>query len=509
MIQVSVSWFARSCSSAAVPALVSVSSFAQLAPAPAPNTSVTPWKTLPFSLSVLERSRTLVVDFYADPPYRTTYPYVEQLLRISIAQRFKHFDYQLELSENDIFDAPTTSVDPVAARGQLFLGGTYYTANSNNTLPVAASFRQGFLRYRGEGPDTAVRAGRFEFFDGQETTPKNLSLAWLQTNRIAERLLGNLGFSTAQCSFEGIDGHYGKHSWNLTAMAGRPTQGVFNMNANPELNVDIQYLAFTKKQFQDHMLFRVFALGFHDGRTGVVKTDNRALAVRTADHRNIRVGTYGADAIATVPVGPGAFDLLFWGVLQNGQWGALNQHSGAAAVEAGYCLTYLASKPWLRGGFFHGSGDDHPTDDQHNTFFQVLPTPRSYARFPFYNMQNSNDQFVQLLDSPLKKLDIRTDLHFLHLAANSDLWYQGGGAYDNKVFGYTGRPANLHNSFASVYDISSDCALTPSFSLNLYYARSFGKSVINTIYPTGADANFGFLELVYRWDIKQKSAKAK
>ena len=471
--------------------------------------STPPTATLPFSISVLDRTRTDAISFYGDAPFTTTYPYVEELLRISMAQRFKHLDYQLELAEANVFDTPTTSVDPNTARGQLFLGGTYYAANGNNSLPVAASFKQGFLRLRGNGPDTSVRAGRFEFFDGQETTPKDPTLAWLQTNRVAQRLVGNFGFANAQRSFDGIDAHLGKGSWDITAMAGRPTQGVFNMNANPELNVDLQYLAYTKKQFKDHLLFRVFAIDYHDGRTGVVKTDNRTLAARIADHRNIRLGNYGADAITSFPAGPGNIDLLFWGVLQNGQWGALNQHSGAVAVEGGYRLTSVASKPWLRGGFLHTSGDTNPNDTQHNTFFQGLTTPRVYARFPFYNMENSNDQFVQVLDSPSKKLDLRSDLHFLQLASNADLWYQGGGAFDNKVFGYTGRPANLHSSFASVFDISSDYALTPSINLNLYYAHSIGKSVVSAIYPTGPTANFGYLELVYKWGIKQKPSTTK
>ena len=137
---------------------------------------------------------------------------------------------------------------------------------------------------------------------------------------------------------------------------------------------------------------------------------------------------------------------MFWGVLQNGSWGPLNQHSGAVAAEGGYCLTHVVSRPWLRGGFLHAPGDANSSDNQHNTFFQILPTPRVYARFPFFDMENTNDQFAQLIDNPSQKLEIRSYLHFLHLASNTDLWYQGGGAYDNKVFGYTGRPANLHTS---------------------------------------------------------------
>jgi hypothetical protein len=485
-------------------AIISASvAHSQTLSAPAAPVAATPSKS-PVAVNVYNRTRTDATDWYADPPFTTTYPYVEQLLRISVAQKVKHYDWLLELSSADVFDVPTTSVG-ASAQGNLGLGGNYYAA-TNNTLPAAASFKQGFLRYRSPGPDTSLRVGRFEFFDGQETAPKDPSLAWLQTNRVAQRLIGNFGFSNGQRSLDGADAHYGKGSWDVTAMAGRATQGVFNMNANPELNVDLQYLAYTKYDFSNHFLWRVFAIDYHDGRTGLTKTDNRPLAVRQTDHKNIRVGTYGADFLTTLPAGPGHIDVVFWGVLQNGNWGLLSQHSGAFATEAGYRLTSITGKPWLRGGIFRGTGDNNNTDKVHNTFFQVLPTARAYARFPFYDLMDSRDTFAQLIDNPLKNLELRTDLHFLQLTSSKDIWYQGGGAYDNKSFGFAGRPSNGHNSFASVADISTDYQLTPALALNLYYAHSFGKSVVKADYPSGPTANFGYFELIYKWGVKQRPA---
>ena len=461
----------------------------------------------PVSISVYDRARPVATQWYDAPPYTTVYPYVEQLLRISVAQKIGRIDWLLELSQNAVLDLPANAVSKVPAQGQLGLGGTYYASNSNNTKPAAASFKQGFARYRWSAPDKTLRVGRFEFFEGQETQPPDKTLAWLQTNRIAQRLIGNFGFSNGQRGFDGIDAHYGEGNWDLTAMAARADQGVFNMNANPELNVDVQYLAYTKTEFDHHALFRVFAIGYHDGRTGLTKTDNRALAVRQQDHKNIRVGTYGADFLSTLPAGPGSLELLFWGVLQNGSWGLLNQHSGAVAIEGGYRLNHVISSPWVRGGFFRGTGDTNPSDSQNNTFFQVLPTPRVYARFPFYDLMNSSDQFMQIIDKPIEKLEIRSDLHFLQLTSDKDLWYQGGGAFDNKVFGFVGRPANLHHSFASVFDVSSDYQLSKSLAVNLYFAHSFGKSAIAAIYPADRGANFGYLELVYRWGIAQRSTQ--
>jgi hypothetical protein len=488
------------------PLLSSALASSQAVSPSAPSPTAVPAHTLPFAINVYNRTRTDATDWYADPPFTSTYPYVEQLLRLSVSQKLKHADWLLELSSSDVFDVPTTSVG-ASAQGTLGLGGNYFAAN-NNTLPAAASFKQGYLRLHPATPGTNLRLGRFEFFDGLETAPKDPSLAWLQANRVAQRLIGNFGFSNAQRSLDGADAHYGKGSWDITAMAGRATQGVFNMNANPELNVDVQYLAFTKSDFSSRFLWRVFAIDFHDGRTFVTKTDNRPLAARQADHKNIRVGTYGADFLTALPAGPGQIDVVFWGVLQNGNWGVLSQHSGAFATEAGYRLTAVPSKPWLRGGLFRGTGDDNNTDTVHNTFFQVLPTARAYARFPFYNLMNSTDTFAQFIDNPIKKLELRTELHFLKLTSARDLWYQGGGAYDNKSFGFAGRPAAGHNSFATVADISSDYQLTRALAVNLYYAHAYGKSIVMADYPHGPSANFGYLELVYKWGVPQRPSPA-
>jgi hypothetical protein len=474
--------------------LIAAASLAQTA-APSPSHS-------PVTLNLYDRARTDVYSWYSDPPYTTTYPFEEQLLRFNVGQKRQHFDWFAEGQSATVFDVPTTSIGATPAQGNLGLGGNYYAA-SPNTLPSAVSLRGAYVRLHTEAPDTNLRIGRFEFFDGTETTPKGPTLAWLQTNRVAQRLIGNFGFSNGQRSLDGVDAHYGKGSWDLTAMAARPTQGVFNMNANPELNVDVQYLAFTKYQFNNHFLWRVFSIGYHDGRTGLTKTDNRPLAIRKTDHENIRVGTYGADFLAALPAGPGAVDVVFWGVLQNGSWGPLTQRSGAFDTEAGYRLNSVAGKPWLRGGIFRSTGDNNASDTTHNTFFQLLPTARAYARFPFFNSMNSTDKFVQIVDNPIKKIELRSDLHFLSLTSSKDLWYQGGGAYDTKSFGMAGRPSGGHNSLASLVDISSDYQISPAFALNLYYGHSFGKSVVAVDYPASHQANFGYLELIYKWGLKQ------
>ena len=454
----------------------------------------------PVVFSLYERAREDTWQWFAAPGYSATYPYTESLLRLSLGQSTRHWDWMAELAQPAVLGLPTDAVSANAAQGQLGLGGTYYAANGNNNEPAAAFFKQGYARYRFTRPDTSLRLGRFEFFEGLELAPKNPQLLWLQNNRIQQRLVGNFGFTNAQRSFDGIDAHLNLGGTDFYAFAGRADQGVFNMNGNPELNVDLQYLSESRIDAKGHLLWRVFAIGYHDGRTGITKTDNRPLAVRAADHQNIRIGTFGGDLAASVPAAHGNMDFLFWFASQNGSWGELTHSAYAVAAEGGYQMTHVATTPWLRGGYFRSSGDDNPYDNRHTTFFQLLPTPRVYARTPFYNLMNNQDSFVEIIDRPAKKLELRSDLRWIQLTSGNDLWYQGGGAFDNKVFGYVGRPGNGHSSFTKLWDISSDWQTTRDLAVNFYYGHAWGNGVVQAIYPAGSNLQFGYAELVYRFN---------
>lgn len=122
---------------------------------------------------------------------------------------------------------------------------------------------------------------------------------------------------------------------------------------------------------------------------------------------------------------------------QVGSWGTLAHRAGAFAAEAGWQPPAVLA-PWIRGGLDYASGHRDPSDSTHGTFFQVLPTPRLYARFPFFSLMNSADTFGELILRPSKRLLTRTDVHALRLADEHDLWYQGGGAFQPRTFGYVG-----------------------------------------------------------------------
>jgi hypothetical protein len=229
-----------------------------------------------------------------------------------------------------------------------------------------------------------------------------------------------------------------------------------------------------------------------------VKTDNRPAPVRANDHDSIGFGTYGANYVHVFETARGKVDVLGWGVAQLGSWGTLTQRAGAWVAEAGW-QPRVRWNPWIRGGYSYGSGDGDPADDRNGTFFQLLTTPRQYARFPFYNMMNNKDAYALLALRPGPKLTLRSELHGLSLASGADLWYGGGGPFQPNTFGYAGRPSFGQTSLATVWDVSADTQVTPRLGLTLYYSHAAGGDVIRGSYPTSAGGSFGYIESVVRF----------
>jgi hypothetical protein len=356
--------------------------------------------------------------------------------------------------------------------------------------------KQAFVNFKHLGP-AGLKLGRFEYFDGLEVTPKDPLLAKVIQTRISSRLISNFAFTAVQRSFDGVQLSMNSGQNNFTFFGARPTQGVYQVKGMDELDVDTYYGAYTRSvtTAQSAGELRVFALGYIDHRTLVLKTDNRPAGIRAADTGKIEIATWGADYAHVVnTTDAGKFDFLAWGAVQTGSWGSLAQRAGAFVGEAGWQPPVKVLKPWISAGYSYGSGDGNPNDSHHGTFFQDLPTPRQYARFPFYNMMNNEDLYGSLNLRPLSRLGLRSEVHTLRLANAADLWYSGGGAFQPKTFGYTGRPSNGNRGLANVWDISADYQITRSFSTTFYYGHAWGKGVISAIYPKDADGQLIFLE---------------
>jgi hypothetical protein len=431
------------------------------------------------------------------------YTYPATIARAGLSQKRSSHEWLVEFAMPVMVALPSAAV-AAAPQGQLGLGGSYFAANSNAIDSAGFFLKQGYVRFTGLGGigGQSIKIGRMEFNDGAEVSPKDGTLAALKRDRISQRLLGNFGFSDVGRSVDGAQYVLNTKTMNVTALAGRPTQGVFQVDGWGQLNINVFYAALTTQIGGDRRTgeWRVFALGYDDYRHGVLKTDNRPAAARSADGGSIEIGTYGGHFLRVAETAAGTFDGLAWGALQTGRWGTLSHRAAAYALEGGWQPSGLARiRPWFRGGYDYGSGDGDSADGRHGTFFQVLPTPRIYARLPFFNLMNMRDRFGEAILRPRKDLTLRTDVHALHLAASNDLWYSGGGAFQPQTFGYNGRPSNGQASLATLYDVSGDYALNPRVGIGGYFGDAAGHAVAQSIYRTGTHILFGYAELLVRF----------
>lgn len=443
------------------------------------------------------RTRVESWDWFGDSP-GSTYTYPGSLVRVGVGRTAKTHDWHVEFSVPILFGLPE---QPMGS-GPAGLGATYFIANDRSRNAASFFVKQAFLRLRDFGgvEGQSLKFGRMEFFDGAEVAPKNPTVAALKRDRLAARLLANFGFTHVQRSLDGVQYTVDRPTTNLTLLAGRPTQGVFQVDGWGELNITVVYGAVTRQRndvghaAEGHL----FGLWYSDHRESVLKVDDRPLTLRQADRGHVNIGTFGGHYVHAIEQPHGTIDLLFWGAAQNGSWGELAHRAGAFAVEAGW-QPHTALGPWIRGGFDYASGDHDPNDSTHGTFFQVLPTPRTYARFPFFNLMNSTDAFGELILRPSKRLSTRVDLHSVRIADGNDLWYQGGGAFQPATFGYIGQPVGGQRGLATVYDASADLALTARTSVTGYYAYAAGGAASATTYPTSNHAGFGYVELLVRF----------
>jgi hypothetical protein len=470
------------------------------APASGEVTPVEAWPNLRTSASL--RARGEFHNFF-DPggTANNDYAFGGTVLRGAVAWKSEPFDLVVEGQNSALFGLPDDAILP-APQGQLGLGATYF-ANNRAQNDASVFLKQGYLNLKELGlKGLSVKGGRFEFSEGSEILTGEPTLDWLKNLRLSQRLIGPFSFSHVGRSLDGVTASWTSAPFNGTVLAAHPTQGGFDLAANKEISdIDLGYVAFnvTRPELAKNSDARFFYIYYSDGR-GLLKTDNRPEDVRTLDRRHIEIHSEGGHYIQVFPSGAGPFDVLAWGVTQQGRWGELDHQAWAWDFETGWQPAALPWKPWLRIGYGRTSGDDDPSDGDHGTFFQILPTGRVYSYSTYYNLLNNEDAFAEILFRPIAGVLSRTAFHDVRLNASKDLWYQGSGATvaDRDVgFGYSGRPASGHHELMYVAETSLNYDWSPSVSIGLYYGHLFGADVVRSIFQ-GDQADFGFLEVTLR-----------
>jgi hypothetical protein len=240
-----------------------------------------------------------------------SYTFGHALVRLGATYTSPRLDVMVEGSQPTILGAPANAVATGAA-GQLGMGATYRVANGEDR--AGAFLKQAFVRFKNVGAKgNMARLGRIEFIDGAEAVPADSTVAWLKRERIAHRVLANFAFSAAQRSYDAIHLARSTPRYNVTLMAGMPTEGVFQLDGQGTLSdIRVGYGAVTVPfSWAD---VRLFGLRYEDRRP-IAKVDNRPAPVRTTDLSAVKVNTLGANVVLAHPVGSAKTDLLLWGAV--------------------------------------------------------------------------------------------------------------------------------------------------------------------------------------------------
>ncbi|HZR82513.1 MAG TPA: alginate export family protein [Candidatus Binatia bacterium] len=439
-----------------------------------------------------ERLRGEFVDWFATanpgPTPRFRYNFIGNKLQLGLRVTRAPWELFVQFQDSTLGDVPSGAVGV----------GSIYFANTHSSTQNGAFLRSGYLAtsqlFGVEG--LSIKGGRQLYSNAMEAPVKHPSLRWLQVNRFSQRLIGPFDYTHVGRSFDGGVVGWTSPKISFTGFGFRPTYGGYEVDANRELDIDLAGGAISLPDSPE--LGATFAqlvwIYYHDYRD-VTYVDNRPLAVRqAATGRSATLHTIGANAAHVFDgVGPGAIDAVAYGFGQLGDYQGQSDGAWAYGFEAGYRFTETWARPWLRVGIDSASGDPDPNDDEHQTFFQMLPTAWLYAQFPFYNMMNNQDVFAQAILEPDPRVSLRLDFHWLRVSSSRDLAYFGGGATKNDFFGFGG--VSAAGRYELAYLVHGMLTLRPAswFTVNAFYAHAFGQGVIQANF-TGKQGNYGYLE---------------
>lgn len=115
---------------------------------------------------------------------------------------------------------------------------------------------------------------------------------------------------------------------------------------------------------------------------------------------------------------------------------------------------------------------------------------------------NTEDVYAQVKLRPHARLTLRAESHYLRLSNAKDLWYAGGGAFQEGSFGYVGRPSGGRRGLGTLFEASADFAINSTTTATVYAAGVRGKDVQSFTFPASGlnpTARFVYAELSKRF----------
>jgi len=444
-------------------------------------------------------------NWFEAPSDKNEYTFGFQRTRLKLRCTTGYLDLFIEPQYVHMVNVPDDAVSP-PPRGPLGMGGLYYLHN-DDTEPYDVGFHQAYIELTSPfGYGFSFKGGRFEYSDGLEVLQPSDGQKFnaLKKMRIGDRLISPFGWSAFGRSFDGGLAEYDNRHVNVTAGFFYPTQGGWEEDIDDTIDeIPISTFTVTSKRgtvFPGAEL-AAFYYNYRDDRDWTQRVDDTGSpAVEDCD---IDIHMLGGHMEGLYGLGPGELDVLLWGGGQFGDWYELDQQAFAVSAELGYQLPNLFAKPWLRAGYYVGSGDSNPGDNDHETFFQMAPGTRKYNLLPYCDLMNVEDMFVQLITRPTKKTTIRLDYHYLRVNEEKDKWYMGSGPTQDerhrKIFGYIGRPTNDDDDLAQELDLIVEHKINPHSRIALSYSHIFGGDVIEGVYGEDEEADYASVELTLQF----------
>lgn len=388
---------------------------------------------------------------------------------------------------------------PETASGPGALGtGALYFDHNRRTDSRQVHLKAANVHLKKIGGALDVRAGRMPYTSGAEAPSGNPGIEAVKRMRLDSRLVGEFEWSLYQRAFDGVRVDWDDGSaLHATGVAFWPTQGGFEERANRNLR-DVRVLGGVFDVRPSSALPRTqvqaFVWNYRDTRPITGRPDNM---FRPASGVDVDITTFGGSLVASYPTAAGAADVLAWIAVQTGDWYETSHGAAAFALEGGHQWTDVPGRPWVRGGWNRASGDDKADDDEHGTFFPMLPTGRKYSLSASYASMNMDDMFGQLIVRPARQVTVRADVHRLRLVDPADLWYAGSGATrrEGGIFGYAGRRSGGGRSLGVAWEGSADWVLSPRWSINGYAGIIRGGDVVESIFR-GRTLRFVYVENV-------------
>ena len=424
-----------------------------------------------------------------------------QRTRLNLKYTSEEIEIFLQPQYVHMFDLPDDAVSNKT--GPFGMGGLYYLHNPEEN-PYDFGVHQAYLRLNNLfGTNLFFKVGRFEYSDGLEVQDKKDGKKFniLKNMRLADRMISPFGWSAFGRSFDGVMAGWDDENFNLTTSFFYPTQGGWEKDIDETIdNIDITTATLTAKKgsLVPDTEFAAFFYNYEDKRDCTHRPDNEDCS---CSHADIEVQMFGGHILGIYDWGPGQLDALLWGGVQTGDWYDRDQDAYGIAGEIGYQLTKMPWKPWFRTGYFIGSGDSDPFDGDHETFFQMAPGTRKYQLYPYYDLQNNRDFFVQLITKPTKKLTARMDYHIVQLDDNSDRWYMGTGPTQKSgyISGYIPRNCGCHDALSQEFSIMLSYALSPQCNFVAFYDHVWGESVVKNVYEKDNEADYASVEMQFKF----------